>query len=218
MALLSWSGGKDSSLALYEVSKSGPYRISSLLTTVTRDFDRISMHGVRRRLLVEQARALRLPLIEVWIAKDAGNAEYEEQMTRALVKSHREGVRHVIFGDLFLEDVRRYREEALSRVNLACAFPLWHRDTKKLAAYFVNQGFKAIVCAVDPKALDSSFCGREFDEAFLNDLPDSVDPCGENGEFHTFVYAGPIFDSEIRVKKGDVILRDGYYFADIIPA
>lgn len=176
------------------------------------------MHGVRRGLLLEQAKRLRLPLTEVWIGKGAGNAEYEAQMTNALAKSYGEGVRHVIFGDLFLEDVRRYREETLSKVKMTCVFPLWRRDTKKLATYFVEQGFKAIVCTVDPKALDPSFCGREFDGAFLNDLPASVDPCGENGEFHTFVYAGPIFDAEVGVKKGDVVLRDGYCFADILPA
>jgi uncharacterized protein (TIGR00290 family) len=217
-ALLSWSGGKDSSLALYELSKSKDYEVVSLLTTLTKGFERIGMHGVRRKLLLEQAERLLLPVAEVWIGKGAGNAEYEEQMSKALAKSYSDGVRHVIFGDLFLEDIRRYREEKLSRANMSGVFPLWHRDTKKLAAYFVEQGFKAIVCALDPKVLDPSFCGRDFDDSFLNDLPASVDPCGENGEFHTFVYAGPIFDGEIEVRKGEVVLRDGFYFADILPA
>jgi uncharacterized protein (TIGR00290 family) len=215
-AILSWSGGKDSSLALYEVTKSKDYEVVSLITTLTKDFGRISMHGVRRQLLLEQAKRLRLPIAEVWIGKGAGNAEYEKQMSDALARSYSDGVRHVIFGDLFLEDIRRYREEKLSRENLSGVFPLWRRDTRRLAAYFVEQGFKAIVCTVDPKALDPSFCGRDFDAAFLSDLPASVDPCGENGEFHTFVYAGPIFDKEIEVRKGEVVMRDEFYFADIL--
>jgi uncharacterized protein (TIGR00290 family) len=217
-AILSWSGGKDSSLAFYEVLKSKDYEVVSLLTTLTRDFDRVSMHGVRRGLLLEQAKRLGLPIAEVWIGKGAGNAEYEEQMSDTLSRSYSEGVRHVIFGDLFLEDIRRYREDKLSRAKMTGVFPLWRKDTKQLAAYFVEQGFRAIVCTVDPKALDPSFCGREFDGGFLGDLPASVDPCGENGEFHTFVYAGPIFDREIGVRKGEVVLRDGFYFADILPA
>jgi uncharacterized protein (TIGR00290 family) len=215
-AILSWSGGKDSSLALYEVTKSKDYEVVSLITTLTKDFGRISMHGVRRQLLLEQAKCLRIPIAEVWIRKGAGDAEYEKQMSDALARSYSDGVRHVIFGDLFLEDIRRYREEKLSRENMSGVFPLWRRDTRRLAAYFVEQGFKAIVCTVDPKALDLSFCGREFDAAFLSDLPASVDPCGENGEFHTFVYAGPIFDREIEVRKGEVVMRDGFYFADIL--
>jgi uncharacterized protein (TIGR00290 family) len=210
-ALLSWSGGKDSSLALFEISKSKDYEVVSLLTTLTRDFDRVSMHGVRRQLLLEQAKSIGLPIDEVWIRKGANNAEYEEQLLKVLAERGSGGVRHVIFGDIFLEDVRRYREERLVRVKMSGVFPLWRMDTRKLARYFVAQGFRAIVCTVDPKALDPKFCGREFDDTFLEDLPASVDPCGEHGEFHTVVYAGPI------VRKGEVILRDGFYFADILP-
>lgn len=217
-ALLSWSGGKDSSLALHEILKSDDYEVVSLLTTFTKEFDRVSMHGVRRQLLQEQAKRLRLPVIEVWIGTGAGSAEYEEQMSGALSQSYSDGVRYVVFGDLFLEDVRRYREEKLSRARMSCVFPLWHWDTKKLAARFVEEGFKAVVCAVDPKALDPSFCGREYDNEFLDDLPASVDRCGENGEFHTFVYAGPIFDGEVGVRKGEVVRRGGFYFADILEA
>lgn len=217
-AILSWSGGKDSSLALYELSKSKDFEIVSLLTTLTRDFDRISMHGVRRALLLRQAGMLGLPVEEVWIKKGAPNSEYESQMSAALSKHHSLGIRHVVFGDLFLEDIRRYREEKLSAMEMTGVFPLWKKDTRRLASFFIGQGFKALVCTVDPKALDPSFCGREFDRSFLSDLPGRVDPCGENGEFHTFVYAGPIFEKEIGVKKGEVVLRDGSYFADIIPA
>lgn len=176
------------------------------------------MHGVRRDLLRRQSELLRLPVEEVWISKGAANMEYEAQMAKSLSKFYAVGVRHVVFGDLFLEDIRKYREEQLSRVNMAAVFPLWHRDTSQLADYFISQGFKAIVCCVDPRALGKNFCGRDFDGSFISDLPHGVDPCGENGEFHTFVYAGPIFDGEIPVKTGEVLLREGFYFADIIPS
>jgi len=217
-AILSWSGGKDSSLSLYEVQRNGTYRVVSLLTTLTRDFDRISMHGVRRSLLALQATKLNLPLEEVWIGRGASNEEYEAQMSRALSKQRSDGVRHVIFGDLFLEDIRKYREDRLAAVNMTGVFPIWHRDTKDVARFFVHSGFRAIVCTVDPRALDPSFCGREFDDSFLSDLPPKVDPCGENGEFHTFVYAGPIFEGEIGVRRGEVVERDGFCFADMVPA
>jgi uncharacterized protein (TIGR00290 family) len=217
-AILSWSGGKDSALALYEMSKSKDFKITSLLTTLTKEFDRISMHGIRKDLLTAQAERLHLPLDEVWIGKGAQNTEYESQMSRVLSGRSAQGVRHVIFGDLFLEDIRRYREDNLSRMNMSGVFPLWKKDTKKLASSFIESGFRAVVCAVDPRALDPSFCGRDFDDSFLSDLPAQADPCGENGEFHTFVHAGPIFDRPISVRKGDIILRDGFYFADIIPS
>lgn len=215
-AILSWSGGKDSSLALYEARSKG-FEVVSLVTTITKDFDRISMHGVRRSLLLKQAELLRLPVDEVWIRKSAPNSGYESQMSTALSKRYADGVRHVIFGDLFLEDIRKYREDRLSAMGMTGVFPLWKRDTKELASYFIDEGFKAILCTVDPKALDPRFCGRDFNEALLSDLPAGVDPCGENGEFHTFVYGGPIFENEIAVKKGEVVLRDGFYFADIVP-
>lgn len=216
-AILSWSGGKDSSLALYEMLTMKDFKVVSLLTTLTRDFDRISMHGVRRALLQRQAELLHLPIEEVWIRKGGTNAEYESQMSIALAKHHSNGVRHVVFGDLFLEDIRSYREEKLSKMGMVGVFPLWKRNTKELASFFIDRGFKAIVCTIDPKILDPSFCGREFDKSFLSDLPARVDPCGENGEFHTFVYSGPIFEKGINVKKGEVVSRDGFYFADIIP-
>jgi uncharacterized protein (TIGR00290 family) len=216
-ALLSWSGGKDSSLALFEVRKSTEFQLVSLLTTLTRDFDRISMHGVRKSLLDIQAARIGLPVEEVWIRKGAPNTEYESLMSKALSKHYSDGVRHVVFGDLFLEDIRKYREDRLSRIDMTGVFPLWKKDTAELASYFIKEGFRAILCTVDPKALDPSFCGRDFDESFLSDLSTGVDPCGENGEFHTFVYGGPMFEKEIPVRKGDVVLRDGFYFADIIP-
>jgi len=217
-ALLSWSGGKDSALTLYETKKEGEFAVAALLTTLTRDFDRVSMHGVRRELLQMQASALGLPVHEVWISKNAPNVEYEEQMRKTLEKRKAEGIKHVIFGDLFLEDIRRYREERLSQIGMKGVFPLWGRPTRGLADFFVEKGFKAILCTVDPKALSREFCGREYDQSLIRDLPAGVDPCGENGEFHTFVYDGPIFRERIEVRTGEVVQRDGFFFADIIPA
>ena len=187
----------------------------ALLTTLTRDFDRISMHGVRRGLLELQAAAIGLPLDLVWIEKGTSNQEYEEQMRSALERRRREGIRRVIFGDLFLEDVRRYREERLAQIGMEGLFPLWGKPTADLAASFIGEGFKAILCCVDPKALGKEFCGRRFDRALIRDLPPEVDPCGENGEFHTFVYDGPIFHHGLELKVGETVLRDGFYFTDL---
>jgi uncharacterized protein (TIGR00290 family) len=215
---MSWSGGKDSALALHEVIKTGAYEVRALLTTVTADFDRISMHGVRRSLLHAQASSLGLPLEEVWIPKGASNETYEAQMRAALSKQREAGVEEVAFGDLFLRDIRDYREERLGQVAMRGLFPLWGRDTSRLSRELIELGFRAVVCCVDPRRLGKEFCGREFDRPFLESLPPGVDPCGENGEFHTFVYAGPIFKSKIGVTKGEVVLRDGfYYFADLLP-
>lgn len=215
--MVSWSGGKDSALALQKVIKTGGYEVRALLTTVTADFDRISMHGVRRSLLHAQASSLGLPLEEVWIPKGASNETYEAQMRAALSKHRDEGVEEVAFGDLFLRDVRDYREERLGQVAMRGLFPLWGLDTGRLSREFIELGFRAVVCCVDPKQLGKEFCGREFDRPFLESLPPGVDPCGENGEFHTFVYAGPIFKNEIGVTKGEVVLRDGFYFANLLP-
>ncbi len=215
--LLSWSGGKDSALALRELRVAGTHEIKALLTTVTTEFDRVSIHGVRRALLHEQADSLGLPLEEVWIPSNSSNEIYETQMKNALTKYRNQGVEEVAFGDLFLQDVRRYREERLGQVGMRGVFPLWGRDTSKLAREFIELGFKAVVCCVDPRRLGEEFCGREFDYSFIGSLPSGVDPCGENGEFHTFVYAGPIFKKEIELTKGEVVHRGGFYFADLIP-
>ncbi|MDG6917051.1 MAG: adenine nucleotide alpha hydrolase [Nitrososphaerota archaeon] len=216
-AILSWSGGKDSSLALQEVLESPNLKVVSLLTTLTRDFNRVSMHGVRRALLRIQARNLRLPLDEVWIRKEAPNDEYSSAMREAMLRHRARGVRCVVFGDIFLEDIRRFREVELSKLAMEGVFPLWMKDTTRLATQFVKDGFKAVVCTVDPRALKKSYCGREFDESFISNLPPSVDPCGEHGEFHTFVYDGPVFEKEVPIRKGEIVLRDGFYFADILP-
>ncbi|MHB8568352.1 MAG: Dph6-related ATP pyrophosphatase [Nitrososphaerales archaeon] len=214
--MLSWSGGKDSALCLFEASRSRELQISCLLTTVTQDYDRISMHGVRRDLLVKQSLSIGLPLIEVGIPKYSTNEIYESKMSEKLLSLEQEGVSVVLFGDLFLQDIRNYRENLVGKLGLRCAFPLWGRDTTKLARGFIDSGFRAIICCVDPKKLGKEFCGRQFDSSFLVEIPDNVDPSGENGEFHTFVYDGPIFAQKIEVKVGEVVERDGFYFADIL--
>lgn len=177
------------------------------------------MHGVRRELLQNQAQAMKLPLHEVMIPKQASNEIYEEKMKQILLEQKdRENISKLVFGDLFLQDIRVYRERFLETLGLGCAFPIWGKDTKELARYFIESGFKAIVCCVDPRKIGSEFCGREFDTHFLSELPRDADPCGENGEFHTFVYDGPIFQEKIFVKVGSVVEREGFYFADILPS
>jgi uncharacterized protein (TIGR00290 family) len=214
--LLSWSGGKDSALALQELNATGAREVKALLTTVTAEFYRISMHGVRRRLLQEQASSLGLPLEEVWIPSNSSNEVYETEMRKALMKYRDQGVEEVAFGDLFLQDIRRYREERLGQIGMQGLFPLWGRDTGELAREFIELGFRAVVCCVDPRTLGERFCGMEYDGSFLESLPSGVDPCGENGEFHTFVYAGPIFKNEIQLTKGSIVNRGGFYFADLL--
>ena len=216
--ILSWSGGKDSAMALYELQKTNSYDISALLTTVTKDYDRISMHGVRRLLLERQAEALGVPLLKVYITKDASNDEYEKEMREKLVDRRSNGNLSVAFGDIFLEDLKKYREENLSRIGMKGIFPIWKRDTTELANTFTNLGFKAVVTCVDSKVLDKEFVGRVYDKQFLADLPPGADPCGENGEFHSFVYDGPIFRDKIAFTTGEVVLRDKrFYFCDLIP-
>ncbi len=185
--LFSWSGGKDSALALYEILNSGAYEIESLITTVTVDYGRVSMHGFRTELLHTQAGSLNIPLEEVYISKDASNEEYEYSLTDTLSKYREEGVNKVVFGDIFLQDIKEYREALLSGIGMECVFPIWKRDSSLLARNFIEEGFRAVIVCVDTEQLDASFSGREFDESFLSDLPSGVDPCGENGEFHTFV-------------------------------
>jgi uncharacterized protein (TIGR00290 family) len=216
--ILSWSGGKDSALALYEIQKTRNYEILALLTTVTEDYDRISMHGVRRVLLERQAASLGYPLEKVPISKDAFNGEYESRMREILAKYLNLGVTSVVFGDIFLEDVRKYREGNLSKIGMRGIFPLWKRDTYELARTFISLGFKTVITCVDSTVLDKKFVGRVFDERLLSELPSTVDPCGENGEFHSFVYSGPIFQYPIPHTIGEIVLRDNrFYYCDLMP-
>jgi uncharacterized protein (TIGR00290 family) len=215
--LFTWSGGKDSAMALYELKKSNGYEITGLLTTITEDYDRISMHGVRRVLLEKQADFLRIPLEKVFISRQSSNEEYESGMRAVLEKYKEAGVTYVAFGDIFLEDLRRYREDNLAKLGMKGIFPIWKKDSTELAHAFIDHGFKAVITCVDSQVLNKSFAGREFDRKFLSDLPPTVDPCGENGEFHSFVYDGPIFEKRIAYTKGDIVLRDSrFYYCDIL--
>ena len=214
--VLSWSGGKDSAMALatlrqYDTS------VHALLTTVTDPQRRISMHGVREDLLEAQAQAAGLPLRVVRIPESCTNETYEDLFQHETDALKQDGVARYAFGDLFLQDIRDYRERQLGRSDLRAVFPLWGLDTKQLAENFVRQGFRAIVVTVDQKQLDPSFVGRDYDLDFLADLPPGVDPCGERGEFHTFVHAGPIFRTPIPVRRGEVVERGGFHFQDLMP-
>ena len=214
---MSWSGGKDSCLALYEIQKSQDYRVAALITTVTRDYDRISMHGVRRKLLEQQAASIGLTLHEVFITKDATNQEYEAKMEEAFSTYRESGIDLIVFGDLFLEDIRAYRDQFLARHNIHGLYPVWQRDTSEFIREFIELGFKAVITCVDSKVLDSSFAGMMIDEHFLSALPTHVDPCGENGEFHTFVFDGPLFKEEVKFSIGERIAREGFWFCDLMP-
>jgi uncharacterized protein (TIGR00290 family) len=204
-------------MALQRTIASDQFEIACLLTTISDPFHRVSMHGVREELLDSQAESLGFPLQKVMIPYPCPNTVYEEKMRETLEIWKERGVTHVIFGDLFLEDIRKYREEKLALLNLTPVFPVWGKDTAGLAREMLAAGFRAVLTCVDPTKLNSSFVGRQFDASLLADLPKSVDPCGENGEFHTFVYDGPVFRKPIRVEVGEKVTRDGFRFADIIP-
>jgi uncharacterized protein (TIGR00290 family) len=215
---LSWSGGKDSALALWVLREELGIEPAALLTTFTEDFGRVSMHGVREELVRAQAAAAGLALVEVGIPAACPNQVYEERMAAALASPPLESVKTMAFADLYLKDIRAYREERLTGAGREALFPLWGRDTAALARLFIKAGFEATLVCVDPRQLDPSFAGRRFDEALLADLPAGVDPCGEDGEFHTFVHAGPIFDAPIAVETGATVERDGFVFCDLLAA
>ena len=216
--ILSWSGGKDSCLALHELLASPDIRVEALLTTVTRDYGRISMHGVRTGLLERQAESLGLPLQQVFISKGATNAEYENAMAEALAAFRDRGIDTVAFGDLFLEDIKAYRDRFLARHGMTGIYPIWQRHTGSAIRDFLAAGFKTIITCVDPRQLDPAFAGRIIDEQLLSELSSSCDPCGENGEFHTFVFDGPTFEKPVRFMKGEIVCRDSFWFCDLLPA
>jgi uncharacterized protein (TIGR00290 family) len=213
-ALIAWSSGKDSAFALHEVRRSGDYDIVGALTTVTENFGRVSMHGVREEILTAQLDTARLPSIRVPIPYPCPNEIYEQRMAAALAEVKAQGVTHVIFGDLFLEDIRAYREQKLAGTGITPVFPLWLRPTQALAREMLRCGIETWLVCVDLKKLDKSFAGRRLD-AIIDDLPQHIDPCGENGEFHTCVTSGPMFERSIAVTRGDVVERDGFAFADL---
>jgi uncharacterized protein (TIGR00290 family) len=214
-AYVSWSSGKDSAFALYEAQRSGLAEVVGVLTTLTEAYDRVAMHGVRHSLLERQIHALALPALKVMLPTPCPNEVYEARMARACAQMRELGVTHIIFGDLFLEDIRAYRERQLAAAGMSGIFPLWRRPTASLAREMIASGMIAHLVCVDPRRLDRRFAGRRFDATLLAELPADVDPCGENGEFHTVVSAGPMFAAPIAVKVGEVVERDGFVFADV---
>jgi len=216
-AVVSWSSGKDSAWALQVVRAAGDLEVVGLLTTVTDAYSRVSMHGVREALLERQAEEIGLPLTKIRIPAPCPNEVYERLMRAALLTFKEQGVTSVVFGDLFLADLKEYREARLVEVGMKGEFPLWLRDTASLAREMIAGGLQARLSCVDPKKLDRSFAGRTFDEELLRDLPAGVDPCGENGEFHSFAWAGPMFRHPIPIQVGEVVERDGFVFADLVP-
>jgi uncharacterized protein (TIGR00290 family) len=217
-ALIAWSSGKDSAWALHEARRAGELEIVGALTTVTENFNRVSMHGVRAELLQAQLKAARLSPLIVHIPFPCPNEIYEARMGTAMEGTKAAGVTHIIFGDLFLEDIRAYREAQLAKIGIEAVFPLWQKPTGELAQEMINTGVRAHLVCVDCSKLPANFAGRAFDEPLLADLPRSIDPCGENGEFHTFVSAGPMLDHEIAVHTGDTVEREGFAFADMLTA
>ena len=216
--LLSWSSGKDSAWALHLLSQSKDTQIVGLLTTINESANRVAMHAVRRMLLEAQAETLGLPLWVAPLPSPCPNADYERIMREVCCRAVTEGIQAVAFGDLYLTDVRRYREQQLQGTGLEPLFPVWGIPTRELASEMIASGLRAKITCVDPRALPREFAGREFDESFLADLPPGVDPCGENGEFHSFVYNAPGFREPLRVDVGEIVERDGFVFADLLPA
>jgi uncharacterized protein (TIGR00290 family) len=216
-AWLAWSSGKDSAWALHTVRCSGEFEVVALLTTMNRTHERVAMHAVRESLLEIQAASAGLPLIKVPIPSPCSNEVYEQAMGEVMSLARAAGVRHIIFGDLFLTDIRAYREKHLASCGMVPVFPLWGRETRQLAEDMIAGGLSAILTCVDPRQLGRGFAGRRFDRKLLAALPSHVDPCGENGEFHTFACAGPMFREEMRLTAGEIVERDGFVFADLLP-
>jgi uncharacterized protein (TIGR00290 family) len=228
-AIFCWSGGKDSALALYKTIQVGKVQVVALMTTVNEEFHRISMHGVREELLERQAESIGLPLVKMFV-KEGSNEEYEKNMEQVLSLYQKEGVTEVIFGDIFLEDLRAYREKNLEKVGMTAAFPLWKQNTSQLANDFMEAGFRTVLCCVNDAFLGESDAGKEFTREFLDSLPETVDPCGENGEFHTFCFDGPLFSKPVLFSKGEKVYKPlqlndaekqektkGFWFCDLIP-
>lgn len=217
-AVMSWSGGKDSALALFRTLRDQSHEVRALVTTVTREYDRISMHGIRRDLLEDQAEAIGIPLAVSYISSGAGNEEYEAAMLETLRPFGEQGIVEVICGDLFLQDIRDYRDRLFGSIGMRGVYPLWLESTSELAREFIDLGFEAIVCSADPARVGMSVAGSRYDAPLLASLPPECDPCAENGEFHTFVYNGPIFSKQVAIKVKELVERAGFCFADIVSA
>jgi uncharacterized protein (TIGR00290 family) len=216
--LISWSSGKDSAFALHEVRRAGEFDVVGALTTVSETFERVSIHGVRQQILYAQCEAAGLPPRIVPIPYPCPNEIYEARMGAAVARAAQEGISHIIFGDLFLADIRAYREQKLAGTGITPVFPLWQRPTLQLAQAMIERGIEAYLATVDLKKLPAEFAGRKFDRELLADLPEGIDPCGENGEFHTCVVAGPMFSRRIPVVTGERVERDGYAYCDLVMA
>lgn len=220
-AIVSWSSGKDSAFALSELLTGGEYDVRELFTTVQETHARVATHGVREALLDQQAAALGIPLAKIPIPWPCSNVVYEQRLSEYMGRKQAEGVTHAAFGDLFLTDIRQYRDEQMAKIGMQTLYPLWLRNTQQLAEDMIERGQKAILVCVDTRHLPAAFAGREFDARLLADLPTAVDPCGENGEFHTFVYASPIFHNNggsLRITRGDTVTRDHVVYTDVLPA
>lgn len=222
---MNWSGGKDSALCLFYVLKNNIFDVRYLLTTLNGSNKRISMHGVSEVLLDQQSESIGIKLRKIYLPENTIITDYEKTISLALTDLKSEGISTSIFGDIFLEDLRKYRENQLAKIGFKAAFPLWKRDTTEIALDFIAKGFKSIIVSVDSEKLDRSFAGRIYDHAFLNDLPKNVDPCGENGEFHSFVFDGPIFKNPIQFKKGEILYKEypsnkdkknGFWYCDLV--
>jgi len=236
---MNWSGGKDSSLCLHKIIQENKFDVRYLLTSINKAHNRVSMHGVRTELLLEQANAIGIPLKLIELPEQPDMEEYEQLMSDKVKEMLNEGIEETIFGDIFLEDLKKYREDKLKPLGIHANFPLWKNSTKELMQEFIQLGYKAIIVCVNEKYLDQSFCGRMIDQSFVNDLPDTVDVCGENGEYHSFVFDGPIFKTPIAFEKGEIVYREyskpkdaknehynsvcieeknyGFYFCDLLP-
>ncbi len=213
--VFSWSGGKDSALALHEVLRSGLYEVVSLITTIATPQQRICMHGVRESLLEDQAAAIGVPCEKIYMSERPSNNEYEAKLQMALAAHRTHGIRRIAFGDIFLEDLKAYRDKNLASWGMEGIYPIWKQDSRALIRRFVEQGFKGVLVCVDQRVLPDSWAGRAIDETFLDAVPAGVDPCGENGEYHTFVYDGPIFQDKIDVELGEQVVRAPFVYRDV---
>ncbi len=213
---VSWSGGKDSAFALHKLLLSGRYEVDSLLTSVTEGYQRISIHGVRESLLEKQAESLGIPLRKMYIPQECTNEIYQDIMNDQLQQLKKEGIETVMFGDIFLEDVRAYREEMVKQQNMKAIFPLWGQKTDQLIGEFISSGFKTVTTSIDTEKLSNEFLGRVIDESFIHELPEHIDPCGENGEFHTFSFAGPIFKNTVDITIGEIVEKGRFHFCELL--